>query len=399
MSLNKDKGYLAQDFINLKTRVKNEMSRRNGNGSLLEYAGTSYDFTVTPKKDKIPKWVIIPTYEEVLIRIKRHFFMYDLSNDYVLDGYLKNCTPDELVYIYYANNMREFIRRHPNVSNLIKSALGALPLYEAAESEVPEGFRDRFDSVKKYNEWVAEVMFLNPYNVPKDISGYMDELRTLLNQFCFVEYLTPDSIMKLNNHKRNTVLLVDTDSNVIFADIFVSFVLDELFPGETFCRSRLYNDMICVNMLASIIDPRVKDILDYYGRMHNMNEEARKELTMKNEFMFRVFFLMLKKKRYGASVALREGNIMIPFKLEIKGVDFIKAGVTEDVTERFTKILKDNILFSDELKLHDMMKELKKFEREIYQDLRSGGVKYLKPQMYKSREHIRRDMIKRLVGL
>jgi hypothetical protein len=118
--------------------------------------------TIIKKKDKIPKWVIIPTYEEVLIRIKRHFFMYDLSNDYVLDGYLKNCTPDELVYIYYANNMREFIRRHPNVSNLIKSALGALPLYEAAESEVPEGFRDRFDSVKKYNEWVAPIKIKKP---------------------------------------------------------------------------------------------------------------------------------------------------------------------------------------------------------------------------------------------
>lgn len=324
------------------------------------------------KKDlEVPKWVIRPNYQETFTRIRSHFIMYDMSDDYVLNNFLKNCTSDELCYIYYVNNMRTFIRSHPKVSNIIKNVLSGLPLYEASENEVPARFQDRFnkgnyeDPLTEYNKWIASEMFLNPYKVPDVVKDDMKELRALLNQFCFVEYLTPDSITKLNNHKRNTILLVDTDSNVINADIFVKFVLDELFPGETFSRTRLYNDMICVSMLANIIDGSVVDILDFYGRMHNMNKEARKELTMKNEFMFRVFFLMLKKKRYGASVALREGNIMVPFKLEIKGVDFIKAGVTDDVTKRFTKMLKENILFSDELRLHNLMKELKSFERNI----------------------------------
>ena len=340
--------------------------------------------TILKKKQDIPKWVVIPTYEETLLRIRLHFQMYDLENDYVLDNYLKNRTPEELVYLYYANNMKAFIRRHPRIQSLIKNCLISLPLYEASEKEIPPQYQGKFEDVDKYNDWVAGEMFLNPYNAPDIIKKDMKELTSLITQFCFVEYLTPDSIMKLNNHKRNTILLVDTDSNVINADIFVSLVLDELFPDETFSRTRLYNDMICVSMIANIIDGCVVSILDFYGRMHNMNEEARKELTMKNEFMFRVFFLMLKKKRYGASVALREGNIMVPFKLEIKGVDFIKAGVSEDVTKRFTRIIKEYLLFSDELKLHEMMREIKKFEREIYQDLRSGGVKYLKPQQYKS---------------
>ena len=107
---------------------------------------------------------------------------------------------------------------------------------------------------------------------------------------------------------------------------------------------------------------------------------------MKNEFMFRRFFLMLTKKRYGASIVLREGNIIIPFKPEIKGLDFMKAGVTDDVTERFSKMLKDHILFSDELELHELMRDLKAFENEIYHDLRKGGTRFLKPQMYKAEE-------------
>lgn len=342
--------------------------------------------TILKKKtEALPNWVVVPSYEETILRIKTHFFMYNASYNSAIEGYIRNCNDAELTYIFYANNMKEFIRRHKKVSNLIKNILLTLPLYEAVEGEdIPEQFKSKFNKAEKYNKWVAEEMFLNPYVVPECIKKYMNELSSILNKFCFVEYITPDSIVKLNNHKRNTILLVDTDSNVIHADIFVSFILDEIFAGETFSRTRLYNDMICVSMLASIIDHCVVDMLDYYGRVHNMDEESRKELTMKNEFMFRIFFVMLKKKRYFASIALREGNIMVPFKLEIKGVDFIKAGVTAEVTDRFTKIIKDNILFSDELKLHDMMKELKRFEREIYQDLKSGGVKFLKPQMYKA---------------
>ena len=40
---------LAEDFINLKNRVKMEMLRRNSNfGSLVEFAGTTYDYEKTP---------------------------------------------------------------------------------------------------------------------------------------------------------------------------------------------------------------------------------------------------------------------------------------------------------------------------------------------------------------
>ena len=70
---------------------------------------------------------------------------------------------------------------------------------------------------------MAHEMFLDPYNPPDNIKDYRDELINLCKDFIYVEYLTPDSIIKLNNHKRNTVLLVDTDSNIINADIFVSF--------------------------------------------------------------------------------------------------------------------------------------------------------------------------------
>jgi hypothetical protein len=347
---------------------------------------------INKKRDPIPKWIRIPTSREVAHRIKLHFYMANADHFPLIDKYVNGCTDSERVYLYYANNMKGFIRDHVKISKLISDLLTTLPLLEASEKEVPAQHRTQFPpepngkDLEKYNRWVANEMFLDPYNVPKSIKDISEELVNWLYQFVYVEYLTPDSIVKLNNHMRNTVLLVDTDSNIINSDLFVSFILDEIFPGSNFNRSRLYNEMILTNVLAIALDKGVKGILDYYGRCHNMDEDSRAELTMKNEFMFRRFFLMLTKKRYAASIVLREGNMMLPFKLEIKGMDFIKAGVTDDVTNRFTSMLKNHILFTDNPELHNLMKELKKFENEIYNDLIQGGTKYLKSSQYKPQE-------------
>lgn len=353
-----------------------------------------YDWmnTVLRKEEKVPKWVVVPTKSDVVSRICRHFYLFDLGDKEYLEMYINNCSDDELCYLYYANNLKGFIKAHPRVSNCISNVLAKLPLLQAAEDVVPAEYRTQFvddeksKGVDKYNKWVSREMFLDPYNVPECIKDDIEELRKYLTQFVYVEYITPDSIVKLNNHLRNTVLLVDTDSNVINADLFVSFILNEIFPGELFGRPKLYNEMILVNVLASMLDSCVASILDYYGRMHHMCKEARAELTMKNEFMFRRFFLMKTKKRYAASIVLREGNIIIPFKLEIKGMDFIKAGVTDHVTKKFTSMLENHVLFSDDLELHELMKELKKFESEIYYDLKNGGTKYLKQQQFKAEE-------------
>lgn len=39
---------IYSDFTALKTRVKNEMNRRNGTGSLTTYGSSTYDYTTTP---------------------------------------------------------------------------------------------------------------------------------------------------------------------------------------------------------------------------------------------------------------------------------------------------------------------------------------------------------------
>ena len=356
-----------------------------GDNQKFYHINECYDWLVCVQKktEPIPDWVIRPTPSQVADRIHRHFIEPTFQHWNALDQYIQNLTSDQLTYLYYANNLNEFIRMHSLPRQLLHDILSKLPNYTAAVKEVPEGFRENYPDVEKYNRFISKEMFLNPYEVPPIIQNEMAEFIRLITQFIYVEYLTPDSIVKLNNHERNTVLLVDTDSNMINADLFVHFVTHELFPGNHFGRDPMYNDMILVNVLAATIDKSVANILDYYGRCHNMDEAARKELSMKNEFMFRIFFLMETKKRYAASIILREGNIIYPFKPEIKGMDFIKAGISDEVEEKFKGMLCRHILFAEQLDLHGLMEELKAFEREIYQKTKSGDSQYLKQSQYK----------------
>lgn len=337
---------------------------------------------VIQKDQDIPSWFVVPSKSDVSKRIIRKFKMISSESIDIINRFVDHCSEKELVYLYYANNFKDLIRNHPKVQSLLKEILEKLPNYEAQE-KLPDEYKDKFESVKDYNKWVSEQMFLNPYEPPETIKEPLTKFIDYMNQFVYVEYLTPDSIVKLNNHKRNTVLLVDTDSNIINANLFVSMVLNDVFPGETFGRSKLYSEMILVNTICAALSVSVANILDYYGRTHHIDSEARKELTMKNEFLFRILFLLDKKKRYCASIVLREGNMMVPFKPEIKGVDFIKAGVTEDVSSAFEDMLCNRILFSDKLELYELMSDLKKFERGIYDDLKNGGKKYLKSSIYK----------------
>ena len=52
MSLASKNVILASDFVSLKARVKAEMNRRCRSGSLTSYAGTNYDYSVTPASNE-----------------------------------------------------------------------------------------------------------------------------------------------------------------------------------------------------------------------------------------------------------------------------------------------------------------------------------------------------------
>lgn len=338
---------------------------------------------VMSKKDvKIRKWLTVPSHEELFQRILQKFESISQLEISTLRRYIFSMNERERILVYYANNLRGLIYQHSEMRELVRSIMRTLPALKAGE--VPEPYKIDFNDVSSWNKHVSKAMFLNPYGVPECIRKELERFQRIIMDYVFVEYLTADSIVKLNNHERNTVLLVDTDSNGIFLGNIVKFILDDVLDGENYGRERMYDEIIVTSTLISVMSIGAKRILDYYAASHNVKPEERKVLSMKNEFLWVVFFVMHLKKHYGALVAMREGNISIPFRLDIKGMDFIKAAVSKEVSERYTRLLVDYILSQpDNPDLRGVMKEIKKFEKEIVQDLDKGGMKYLKSQTYK----------------
>ena len=138
---------------------------------------------VCEKNEKIPNWVLRPTTKEVSDRICHHFYMLNPRDVPYIENYVRSCTPDQQVYLYYANNIKAFIRNHVNMRQLLVTVLSSLPNYQAAVGKLPDEFEGQFESPEKYNKWISNEMFLNPYSIPKCIESPMNEFIETLNKF------------------------------------------------------------------------------------------------------------------------------------------------------------------------------------------------------------------------
>lgn len=159
---------------------------------------------VCEKDEKIPKWVLRPSAKEVSNRICRHFYSLNASDIPYIEGYVNNCTPDQLVYLYYANNLKTFIRNHVGIRNLLITVLSSLPKYQAAVNKLPAEFEGKFESPEKYNKWISNEMFLNPYQFPDCIKEPMNEFIEIVNQFVYVEYIIRSWAWSRSNNRRKT---------------------------------------------------------------------------------------------------------------------------------------------------------------------------------------------------
>jgi hypothetical protein len=97
---------------------------------------------------------------------------------------------------------------------------------------------------------------------------------------------------------------------------------------------------------------------------------------MKNEFFFIKLVIGKKKKRYLSKVLLREGNLMLKPKTDIKGFDFVKSTTSRE-TEKFFKGLIDKYIMGEDIDTRGLMSELKAYANQIYDSIQRGEVTYL----------------------
>lgn len=333
--------------------------------------------------------------DDFIVRVKRQDVIQHLlsrilnkeeNDEEILQNYLTDCTIDELTFLYYKNNMIEFIENHNPVKDMINDILEKVENYDHVDEKDPQWLRyipskhyDEFknQSAKKWNKFVNKEMFMDPNSPPDSIIKELDVLSECIIKYVYTEYLSFDRIYRLKNFFRNTVTVIDTDSNFLSLDILMNYLLNSVIEPDGYGRSQRHNEFVLINTITFIITKIIRITLDFYGKQSNIPEEYRGRFDMKNEFFDELLVIADKKKRYITKQTLREGNYNNPPKIDTKGFDFKKATTSEYAEKVFNQLIKDYVVTPDHVDVKSLINGLRAFKKEIITSIRNGERKFL----------------------
>lgn len=323
--------------------------------------------------------------EELYKRLYDNILNTDDSTDKILNRYIRGLDENDVTFLYYKNNMMQFIDNCEVIQDLINQIFQNIPNYDYINDDIedwinhlPDGCEDfHGTSAKDWNKFVNKSYFMDPNNPPSEISGLLAQLSAYMMKYVYCRYCSPDRIYRLKNFKRQVVTVIDTDSNILALDPLIDYIMGTVTHKNTFGRSELHNTFICINMIAYLITDAVTDILYQFGVNANVPEDYRDLYKMKNEFLFLKLIIAEAKKRYLSRIALREGNYMNPPKYDIKGFDFKKSTCSERSEKAFMKIIKKTILDTDQPDITDLVSKVYKFANEVRQTIQDGKKDYL----------------------
>ena len=332
---------------------------------------------------EVEEYVHRVTLEETYDRLVDHFLpkkQWDRYVDFdVLYRWLKTLSEDELTKIYYKNNLTGFIANNNKVNILYQKIFedldfNRIPLIgDHDDDAIPEEFKEKFKTAKDYNGFASRARFMDPNSVPNAIQDTIKEFSDLILKYVYDRQIQFDKIYRLKNFFRKSVVVVDTDSNMLNCGPWMDFTAKYVMKSN-YEKTEEENTFIAVNTAAYLLTSMVNDILLRYGEIVNIPEEYRSKYNMKNEFLFNRLVVADVKKRYVAEVVLREGRLTR--KLEVKGMDFIKAGATDEM-EDFCKDITRKYVVSEEIDIPSLQMALMEFRDQIYESLSRGEKKHL----------------------
>jgi hypothetical protein len=212
------------------------------------------------------------------------------------------------------------------------------------------------------------------------IVEYIHEIWAFYETFVLYDYPIYDRVRKAMFTDRDSVLYVDTDSNFIGLNKWVTFIKDEVLHNE-YNKPETEIDFISVNLaamfLAEVIDRGLHTLCKYMGT----HKEHADRLEMKNEFyLSRIMFTENTKKRYVSNSILQEGQLLQggAGKPDIKGFDFKKAVTKEKIRKIYTSICEDDILRAEKIDVENIYKKVLQLKSDIEESLRRGESEFFK---------------------
>lgn len=357
---------------------------------ILKEFHSKYNSTLEP-------WVVKVDREELIDRLYKKLLSYDEEVPILGDSFKKminELTDDEVTFIFYKNNMITFFDRHAYIKKLIKSILhqcenfSFIPVNKSGNyigekdswlDEIPKEYRSDYKhkSPKDWNKFASKEDFMDPNDIPENIKELVYEFKDIIMKYIYIQYLSFDRIYRLRNFKRRAAVIIDTDSNIITLDPIMNYIMKYVIKDEYYGRSKEFTEFIIINTLTATITEAIKDTLLFYGKNSYIPKEHRPRFDMKNEFYMSPVIIGNAKKRYISKIKLREGNLLIPPKIDVKGFDFKKSTCSEYAEKYFMNIIKKRIIESPTIDIPGMYKDIKTFEKEIETSIVNGENMFL----------------------
>ena len=179
--------------------------------------------------------------EFILNHLKTKFFKYEDRYEPILRKFLKYRTPEELTRIYYVNNLFPFVENDIIMNRLIH-------IYDITKS------------------------FRNPNNVPENIREDLEFVWSYCDEFVFYNHAYSEQIDRLKHDYRDTVILNDTDSNVINIKPWVEWTEENIWGRSTTKMDKEDKTFCSVNIIAFLVTKMSRELLDKYSEDRHVME-------------------------------------------------------------------------------------------------------------------------------
>ena len=243
------------------------------------------------EEESLPEWFNLVTRPQLIERLNDKVMNPDKYTEDIISDFVYTLTDNEVTFLYYKNNIFEFIRDHDYVQSIFIDIFESIPNMDYVDEksddwfkDVPDKYKDDFISKKPkdYNKFVNKMYFMDPNDAPEVIIPYLNELRDIMMKYIYVNYMAFDRIYRLRNFTRRVVTVIDTDSNILSLDLFMNLLFNEVIKNKTFGRDHVNNVFIGVNIITYVLTEAVKQILYLFSVEANISEDFRRKYAMKN---------------------------------------------------------------------------------------------------------------------
>lgn len=274
---------------------------------------------------------------------------YD-CNEILLGRIINNLDKEDINRIYYKNNLMEF----------------------CSNSMIKEKIREYVLSVDVY-------VLPDGEKAPEELKNKMAYVWKYLEEYVVYNHQYVDRVYRVLNKTRKSVLVIDTDSNMLDLYPWVTFVKQNILSKEDI-KSKNEADLnnVIIFTMCFHLSRMIRMVLEKYLKYCNVKKERRHLLDMKNEYLFSTMLITEVKKNYASVIEYKEGKNMHG-KVDMKGLPIRKSSTNKIAAARFEEILENDILKTKHINLLDILVKLNDFEQEIRESLNRGEQKFLKP--------------------